>query len=558
MPWQGQRAKVIEGDAYGDFLIARFAAMTNDPGMAAERYAEAIKTAPQNSGIAERAVFSSLLAGDYNKSVGLSETAAKLGSDATLVRLTLGVDAMRRGNEKKAAAYLDETEYGPFNRMVARGLSGWRIAEQDGTRAAEAYLTEVLTGDPRLDSATLYMLGLIQVSAKKDDEALKTFSALWADGARLAVGVEAYARLLAASGQRDEAINVLSAFRAEVGQNAALSHLRTQIEAGETVRPVRLTTRQGAALSVYVPAAALMAQTDDDLAGVYFVLALALDPELHVARSLWAQALDNAGRRDEAIAILKQVPEDSTYFATARGQMAWALRREDRNEAALDVAAEALKYAPDRDLKVQLSDLYRSLERHGEAEALLTEIIDEDAAQNQTDWRVLYARGTAREQLGKWPGAEADLKAALKQEPENASLLNYLGYSYVDRGKNLTEAFQLIQKAVALNPQSGFITDSLGWAHYKMGRYDMATRYLERAVALEPGDPVLNDHLGDAYWQVGRRTEARFQWTHALKMGPDESDVARIEGKLAGAPPLAGSEQAGYGGEAVTATVQRR
>lgn len=527
------------GEAYSDFLIARFAAMTNDPVEAAQRYADAIETAPENSGIAERAVFSSLLAGNYDRAVRLAKVAESRGSDATLIKLTLGVDAIERDDQKRVATLLDETSFGPFNRMVARGLSAWGLAETEGAEAAVQHLTGVLTGDPSLDSATLYLMGLIQMSAGDDDAALVTFNTLWADGARLAVGVEAYAELLAAKGDRGRAVEVLKSFRANVGQNASLQNLRKRIEAGDEIAPQRLSTKHGAALALYVPAAALTMQTDDDLAGVYFVLALALNPDLHVARSLWGQALDNAGRRTEAIKVLEGIPIGTEFYATARGQMAWAYRRDGQNQKALDVAGEALAHSPDRDLKVQLSDLYRSMERHGEAETVLTEVIIEDAQEGRTDWRLLYARGAAREQLGRWPEAETDLRSAIAINADDASLLNYLGYAYVDRGKNLNEAFDLIRKAVSLKPDSGFIVDSLGWAHYRFGRYEMAQRYLERAVELEPADSVLNDHLGDVYWHLERRLEARFQWERALKLGPSDRDKPIIIDKLAGAPPEA-------------------
>jgi Flp pilus assembly protein TadD len=91
---------------------------------------------------------------------------------------------------------------------------------------------------------------------------------------------------------------------------------------------------------------------------------------------------------------------------------------------------------------------------------------------------------------------------------------------------------------VELEPRSGHIIDSLGWAHYKLGQYDEAVEYLERAVELLPGDPILNDHLGDAYWQVGRRKEAGFQWRRALKLDPSAEDRAKIEAKLQGGIPV--------------------
>ncbi|KCZ90815.1 tetratricopeptide repeat protein [Hyphomonas johnsonii] len=522
--------------AYGDFLVARFAAMTNDPETAAEYYAAAIDTAPEKSGIAERAVFSALLAGDYDTGVRLARRANEVGSEATLVRLTLGVDAMVRGREDEAAVYLDETDYGPFNRMVARGLSAWRIADRHGADKAETYLRAGLTGDPSLDSATLYMLGLIQAADKKDAAALETFDQLWDSGARLAVGVHAHAELLAANGQKQRALDILQGFREEIGQNAALEGLRADILAGKRIRPERLSTREGAALAVYVPAAALMMQTDDDLSGVYFVLALALDPHLQVARSLWGQSLDNADRRQEAISVLSRIPDSSEFYATARGQMAWALRREGRNQEAIAIAGDALDHSPDRGLKVQLADLFRSLDQFADADRLLSEVIAEDAKVGRTDWRILFARGATREQLGMWPEAESDLKAALALQPDDASVLNYLGYSYIDRGLNLEPALEMIRRAVELDPKSGYIVDSLGWAHYRMGHYELATRFLERAVELSPGEALLNDHLGDAYWQVGRKTEARFQWQRALKLDPSDSERERIEAKMEAGP----------------------
>ncbi|KCZ60814.1 tetratricopeptide repeat protein [Hyphomonas chukchiensis] len=525
-----------EAQAYGDFLVARFAAMTNDPETAAEYYAAAIDTAPEKSGIAERAVFSALLAGDYETAVGLARRASQVGSEATLVRLTLGVDAMVRGKEDEATPYLDETKYGPFNEVIARGLSAWRIADSDGADAAEAYLRSGLSGDANLDSATLYMMGLLQMAEKDDASALATFETLWESGARLAVGVHAHAQLLMANGQRDRALEILQVFRDEIGQNAGLDGLSADIMAGRKIKPTRLSTREGAALAVYVPAAALMMQTDDDLSGVYFVLALALDPNLQVARSLWGQSLDNAGRREEAVAVLSRIPDKSEFYATARGQMAWALRREGRNQEAIAVAGEALQHSPDRGLKIQLADLFRSLDRDDEAEHLLSEVIAEDAAAGRQDWRVIYARGTTLEQTDRWPQAESDLKTALALQPENASILNYLGYAYIDRGLNYDAALNMISRAVELEPQSGYIVDSLGWAHYRMGRYELATRFLERAVELSPGVSLLNDHLGDAYWQMGRKTEARFQWQRALKLDPSPEDRARIEAKMTSGP----------------------
>lgn len=546
-----------DAEAYSDFLIARFAAMTNDPGIAAEYYASAIDSAPEKSGIADRALFAALLSGDYPEGVRLAQRADALGSEAALVHLTLTVDALRQGNDNEARKMLEETSFGPFNRMIAHGLTAWRILDMRGPDAAVDYLQASLSGDPQLDSASLYMIGLIQMSAGKDDAAIATFETLRNSGARLAIGVEAHAQLLAARGEKARALEILNEFDVLIGHNASMARLRNAIEDGDDIKIRRLSPSEGAALSVYIPAAALMNQTDDDVSAVYFVLALALDPDLHVARSLWAQSLDNAGRWDEAIAVLTRIPESSAFYATSRGQIAWALRRSGRGNAAIAVAAEALRHSPDRGLKVQLADLFRSLDRQGEAERLLNEIIREDAGAGREDWRLLYARGAAREELGRWPEAEADLVRALQLEPGDASLLNYLGFSYVDRGQNLNEAIGMIRRALEQEPDSGFIIDSLGWAQYRMGRYELATQYLERAVEIEPGDPVLNDHLGDAYWQTGRKLEARYQWKRSLRLDPAMRDRERIEVKLLTGPETPAVKQADSSGPSPLPLSQR-
>jgi Flp pilus assembly protein TadD len=147
-------------------------------------------------------------------------------------------------------------------------------------------------------------------------------------------------------------------------------------------------------------------------------------------------------------------------------------------------------------------------------------------------WSLLYARGIALERSKKWNRAEADFLRALEFEPEQPYVLNYLGYSWVEKGINLKKALAMIRKAVELRPNDGYIVDSLGWGLYQLGKMDEAVRELERAVELRAEDPIINDHLGDAYWQVGRRQEARFQWSRALSLDPDPELIGVIQAKL--------------------------
>jgi Flp pilus assembly protein TadD len=250
-----------------------------------------------------------------------------------------------------------------------------------------------------------------------------------------------------------------------------------------------------------------------------------LDPDLDAAHLMFAQVQSGLGHADQARAALARIPATSPYASSARVMDAWTLVDEGRNDEALAVARAAGEAGDPRARRV-LADMYRNLERYEEAEPIYTELIEA----TPDDWRLYFSRGAARERLGRWPDAESDFRRALEISPEQPEVMNYLGYSWIDRGEHLQEGLAMIQRAVELRPHSGAIIDSLGWAYYRLGDYAQALEHLEHAVELEPADPTLNDHLGDVYWRLGRRIEARFQWQRALTLEPDNN--AEIEVKL--------------------------
>ena len=121
---------------------------------------------------------------------------------------------------------------------------------------------------------------------------------------------------------------------------------------------------------------------------------------------------------------------------------------------------------------------------------------------------------------------------ALNLAPDQPYVLNYLGYSWTEQGRNLARARQMIERAVEQRPSDGAIIDSLGWVMLRQGDYDGAVKSLEHAVELLPEDSTINGHLGDAYWAAGRRQEALFQWRRALNLNPDPEDVPKLQAKL--------------------------
>lgn len=179
-----------------------------------------------------------------------------------------------------------------------------------------------------------------------------------------------------------------------------------------------------------------------------------------------------------------------------------------------------------------LGGVYASKEDYRSAADLYERAVSRIDKPTREHWNIFYQRGIAYERLKEWPKAEPNFRKALELFPDQPQVLNYLGYSWVDMSMNLEEGLEMIRRAVELRPSDGYIVDSLGWAYFRLNRFEEAVTELERAVSLKPDDPILNDHLGDAYWRVGRRLEATFQWSHARDMKPEPDVLAKVVEKL--------------------------
>ncbi|MEI7609032.1 MAG: tetratricopeptide repeat protein, partial [Rhodospirillaceae bacterium] len=177
-------------------------------------------------------------------------------------------------------------------------------------------------------------------------------------------------------------------------------------------------------------------------------------------------------------------------------------------------------------------DLLRDVKKNAQAIDAYSRALKRIPKLEERHWPVLYGRAAAYERQGPWEKAEKDLEAALKLSGDQAILLNFLGYSWVDKGVNLARARTMIERAVALRPRDGYIVDSLGWALYRMGDTAGAVAQLEHAIELKPQDATINDHLGDAYWAAGRKTEALYQWRRALQNADEPELTESVTKKL--------------------------
>jgi Flp pilus assembly protein TadD len=262
-------------------------------------------------------------------------------------------------------------------------------------------------------------------------------------------------------------------------------------------------------------------------------LALDLDPKLDIAALALGDLHRQADHLDLAIAAYGGVPVDSIFRRPSQLSIAECYRRQEKFAEAEGLLRKLIEQdKADISAAQQLGQLLRSNKKFGEAAKVYSIAIDRLGDLEPEDWQLFYYRGVANERAKNWGSAEKDFQKALELSPDEPYVLNYLAYTWVERRERLDEALPMLEKAVSQRPEEGFIIDSLGWAHFMLGRYPEAVTELERAVSLAPTDPVLNDHLGDAYWKVGRRNEARFQWSRALSFEPEPDQLPVIQQKL--------------------------
>ncbi len=511
---------------YGMFLAGE-AALNDGRNSDAARFFDLARAPSANDGlVTERAFTAALLSGDVTRAA----TLAPAGDDATesgkrLGKLVVAVETLAQGKDKQARALLANDAIAFPHKPAAALLEPWAAA---GAGDVEGSLVRPqVRGDRVVEYFGQLGQAYLFERAGRFDEAETDFKAV-AGGSPSEMSILAYGGFLERRGRRADAASLYRTLLAQDPDNATLAAARDRAQGGKPA-PAAPSVREGAAQAMLAPSATMIAAKQGQIALAYLRLVLRLDPQRDEA---WVMVGDlmQANHDTEAARLAYSQPKPgSTEFSAAQAKLAWTYQAADDKEMALRLARVAAATG-DVDARITLSDLLRVNEQWAESAEILTGVI----SQSKTpDWRLLYSRGVNYQAVGRWPDAEADMQAALKSHPDEPELLNFLGYSWIDRGERLPEAMAMVQKAVAANPRSGAMVDSLGWAYYRMGDFKTAVEKLEQAVELEAGDPEISDHLGDAYWRVGRRDEALFQWRRVLTLKPEDKIRDRAAAKIA-------------------------
>ncbi|MCK0126309.1 tetratricopeptide repeat protein [Gelidibacter sp. F2691] len=518
---------VYADNAAGAYLAARHADLNRNFSEMVDYGTRAIAEDPENLDVMEGLIVAQIALGKLDDALPYARRLNAMSEDNQIAALVLLGDALANDDWETASGLVgDKVSIAP---IIDQMIQAWiRIGQGKMSDALKIF--ETLGEDDTSLGFTLYQKALALAYVGDFEGAA---SILGGDEGELHLnrsGLFAHVQALSQSDRLDEALELIKSAQSGM-TDPEVDQIIAGLEAGKTLEfDIIQTPRDGIAELLFAVAETVGPEGDQTGILLYNRVAEHLAPTHAGVLILSAQLLEQMGHLDLAIETYGRVPQDNFAYQHAALGRTDVLRRADRlEEAAGELRTLAETFPDTLRFRVALGDTLMQQDRFAEARDAYDSVIERFEADLPAQWPTYFQRAIAAHKLKDWTSAEADFRKALELSPEQPTVLNYLGYSLVERREKMDEALGMIERAVAAQPNRGYIVDSLGWVLYRLGRYDEAVQKMERAVELEPIDPILNDHLGDTFWAVGREREAEFQWSRALSFITDDTDLTEID-----------------------------
>lgn len=525
------RARLIEmqidpSTPSGNYLASRFAQRHHDWKQATRFLDRILEKHPDDLDLQKRAMVLAMGAGNYDSAIETAKIVLENEPDNALALLFVAMEQFKNQDYTTAQQSLVAMPAGSLSAFIVPLLNSW----------SKAALNEYELQNIQHTAVHIYHAMLIADYMGQADQLPVLLQGALSSQDMTTHDLERFADVFAYTGKTDDALDIYTKVMELDPENISITHKIEAIASGqEGFQPFKRVTspQDGMARTMFDMARLLYNDYSDESAKIFTSIALYLQPDMSDARILMGYIASRNDQFEDAIAAYNAIgPDDGNYFE-ARRRAADLLEDNGRIEDALAALRDLVATHDDLTALIQIGDIYRRDGQFEKAVQVYSQAEEKMGGTIPADyWQVHYVRGISYEQLGDWPHAEEDLETALEFQPNHPFVLNYLGYSWADQGVNLKRSLEMIQQAASLRPEDGYITDSLGWVLFRLGKHQQSVPPLERAVELLPYDPTINDHLGDAYWSVGRRREARFQWERARNYSEDAEIIAKIADKI--------------------------
>ena len=517
----------------GAYLAATIATRAGAFEAGARYFAEGLSESAHDANLAQGAMVTRVAIGDVEGALPYAEILVSLNPTDEFGVILMAAAAMQAGDFDAAVSQISDEALAQ-NPIMRHLLAGWAMigAGRFSDGIAQFGALDAING---LRGVARYHQALANAYAGDFETAAKLFQDA-GDAAYVSrTAILAHAEILAVLEDYEGASLLMTRGLGARLNDVGAIELRRLVQAGAPITFTRIAdASDGAAEAAMLMAEALRNDQAGRLALFYARMAIFLKPGRDDAAVLTGDLLVDEAQPSLALAAYGAVDADAPLALAALAGKVNVLESIGQADVAVDdLLAGIARFGEVPSLLNILGDVLRRSGRFGEAVEAYSRAL---AGISNTDapniWSLYYMRGIALERDGRWEDAEKDLRKALNLAPDQAGLLNMLGYSLVDRGLALDEALGMIERAMELRPDDGYITDSLAWALYRLGRFEEAVDPMLAAVLLVPGDGILNDHYGDILWMVGREREAVFQWNRALASNAEDLDRNRIEDKL--------------------------
>jgi len=346
-----------------------------------------------------------------------------------------------------------------------------------------------------------------------------------------------YANYLKNNGQFEKAKKVLNSSIESYPRNLLLNQFKLDLKNDKYKNNFNCQNLSHVVAEIlYITANALSSQNIYTFSNFYLNLSKYLNKDFHSIDTLLAENFYKIDNFKQARKIYGEIEKKGTAFLWySAKQKAKIYIQEEKKEKALKILNETYEKLSEKSIyqKFDYARFLKNNEKFKNSIKLYTEILNSINSNHPLYPEVTEARGVAYERIGEWEKAEEDLLSSLKVSPDQAYVINYLAYSWIEKGVKISQSLEMLERANSLRSNDPYIIDSLGWALFKLERYSESKNYLQSAVKLMPADPIINDHYGDVLWKNGNKIEARYFWKHVLSLKDTEKDMKeKIKNKL--------------------------